>query len=275
MKNALIIGISSGIGNALANHWLECGFQVSGTFRNQSATTRQLINKGAKLFELDLLSPNSINQFIKNYQSSKTSWDYLIVCPGTMLPVGAFRNIDFRIWKQSFDVNLISPLEIIQGLLPYGSKIETKPLITFIAAGGTNGAPINFSSYIISKIALLKATEILDAELEGFRTVIFGPGWIKTKIHDEVLKSRNSAPDAFEETERRLLVDDFTPMSSVISFMDWAIEQSKEVLAGRNFSSRDDPWYQADFLEKLLEDPSLLKLRRHSNSVANLEVNRK
>lgn len=275
MKKALIIGISSGIGNALANHWLQCGFQVTGTFRNRSAITTGLQNRGAKLFQLDFLSQDSIDQFIKNYQISELTWDYLIVCPGTMLPVGPFENNDFRVWKKSLNVNLISPLEIVHGLLPYGSKIEIKPLITFIAGGGTNGAPTNFSSYIISKIALLKATEILDAELDNFRTVIFGPGWIKTKIHDEVLQYRNAAPDAFEETERRLLADDFTPMGSVISFMDWAIEQSKEVLAGRNFSSRDDPWYQADFSKKLLKDPSLLKLRRHSNSVANLEVNRK
>jgi len=269
MKRALIIGISSGIGNALANHWLESGFQVAGTFRNKSSDTIKLKNKNVNLFQLDLLSHDSIQEFIENYRTSKLTWDYLIMCPGTMMPIGSFENSNFRNWKKSFDVNLISPLEIVHGLLPYGSKAETRPLITFIAGGGTNGAPINFSSYIISKIALLKATEILDAELEGFRTVIFGPGWVKTKIHDEVLKSRDTAPDAFKETERRLVADDFTPMQSVILFMDWAIEQSKEVLAGRNFSSRDDPWYQEGFSEKLLEDPSLLKLRRQSNLVAD------
>ena len=263
MKNGLIIGISSDIGSAIAHHWLERGFNVAGTYRNKSFKTSQLSDEGTKLFQLDLLSEESIDKFIVKYAASGLKWDYLIVCPGTMTPVGPFSNTDFVKFKQSINVNLIGPLQVVQGLLPYSSEIKLKPLITFLSGGGTNGAPVNFSSYIISKIALLKATELLDAELEDFRTVIFGPGWIRTKIHDEVLQSKDSAPHAFMETERRLLEDDFTPMSSVLQFVDWIIEQKKEVLAGRNFSSRDDPWFQKDFIEKLTRDTSLLKLRRH------------
>ncbi|MDA9919905.1 SDR family NAD(P)-dependent oxidoreductase [bacterium] len=273
MGNALILGISSDIGHEIADHWLSRGFQVSGTFRSQTDITRRLHRKGIKLFQLDFLSPKSIDDFIKNYRLSKSSWDYLIVCPGTMLPIGPFKTIDFNIWKESLTVNLVAPLEIVQQLLPFGSLIKKKPLIVFISGGGTNGAPHNFSSYVIGKIALLKATEILDAELNDFRTVIFGPGWIKTKIHEEVLLSKESAPKAFKETKRRLLNDDFTPIESVTSFIDWAVEQSKEVLAGRNFSSRDDPWGYEPFTSQLLKDPSLLKLRRNTKSADSYKEN--
>ena len=263
MPSALIIGISSGIGSAIAKHWQSRGFKISGTFRNSSETITELSDKGANLFQLDLTCKDSVEQFVQDFRTSESTWDYLIVCPGTMLPIGQFENIDFDLWEKSFNINLISPLKVVQKMLQFGSKIKQKPLITFIAGGGTNGAPKNFSSYIISKIALLKATEILDAELQDFRTMIFGPGWIKTKIHDEVLHSNDADPDAFKETERRISEDDFTPMQSVTSFMDWAIDQNKEVLAGRNFSSRDDPWGQKAFAKNLLKDKSLLKLRRH------------
>ena len=59
--------------------------------------------------------------------------------------------------------------------------------VIFFAGGGTNNAVLGYSAYVLSKIALIKMCELLDAEIAQVKFTIVGPGWINTKIHNETL----------------------------------------------------------------------------------------
>ena len=58
---------------------------------------------------------------------------------------------------------------------------------------------------------------------------------------------------------------DCTPMERVIDFLDWAIDQPREVISGRNFSVVNDIWGDDLLADKLKNTPDMFKLRRYLN----------
>ena len=81
----LIIGISSGIGSALAVHLNSLGFNVVGTVRTQDVSS----NSVHLTFPLDLSSYQSIDYFINSFSESFV-WENIIFCPAVMSPIGRF-----------------------------------------------------------------------------------------------------------------------------------------------------------------------------------------
>ena len=54
-------------------------------------------------------------------------------------------------------------------------------VITF-SGSGTNGTADHLSGYTCGKIALIKAMELLDSEIEDVKFSCIGPGWVKPKF---------------------------------------------------------------------------------------------
>jgi hypothetical protein len=89
--------------------------------------------------------------------------------------------------------------------------------------------------------------ELLDSEILDSRFSIVGPGWVKTKIHNETLSIEDKTLDFYTETEKRLKENYFVPMVSVIDCLNWIAQQPKEVVSGRNISVAYDGWKSIEF----------------------------
>jgi NAD(P)-dependent dehydrogenase (short-subunit alcohol dehydrogenase family) len=263
---ALIIGVSSDIGLALARHWASSGINVIGSYRTMSDDLLLSESIFERLAYCDFTNKDSISSFIKNITSLDFKWDVLVVCPGTMNPIGPFSNCNIDEWERGIAVNLVAPLRILHGLLGNRNKSKLLPLVIFFAGGGVNSAPVNYSSYTTSKIGLIKAVELLDAEFEDVRFSIIGPGWVQTKIHQETLIAQVRANDAAEETKRRMDASDFNPMNKVIECVDWLLYAQKKIIGGRNFSVVNDNWGDPSLELSLQTDPNRYKLRRFGNT---------
>lgn len=263
---ALIVGVSSDIGLALAKHWASSGVDVIGSYRTMSNELLISTDLFSKLLHCDFADKDSINSFTNEVAAQSIQWDILIICPGTMNPIGQFSNCNIDEWEMGVSINLLSPLRILHGLLRFKRKSKLLPLVIFFAGGGVNSAPINYSSYTTSKIALIKAVELLDNELEDIRVSIIGPGWVETKIHKETILAHDKAKNAAEETERRLKSGDFNPMKKVIACIDWLLITPKESIGGRNFSVVHDQWGNCELEKTLQADSSKFKLRRYGNN---------
>lgn len=264
--NVIIISASSDIGFAMCQKWRTNGWNVFGTYRTKSSMTDRLINTGVKLFRCDLLNKKEIESSCRDLRKECSIWDVLVFCPGTQKPVGSFIDSEFPQWEESVQINLISQLHVLHELLPNRNlAAKLKPCVLFFAGGGTNSAPINYSAYTLSKIALIKMCELLDAEIADTRFTIVGPGWVKTKIHEETLAAGKTAGNNYQKTKDKLSGNTCTSMEDVLKCCDWIIQTPKEVTGGRNFSVVFDQWGSEALSDVLKRDFNMYKLRRYGN----------
>ncbi|MEZ7195960.1 SDR family NAD(P)-dependent oxidoreductase [Pseudodesulfovibrio karagichevae] len=264
----VVISASSGIGSALCRHWRGQGHEVFGTYRTASDTVSELEAAGAAFFPLDIADAGSVDEAAGQIGKAAASWDVLVLAPGTTEPVGPFLDTDPDEWARSLDVNFVNQWRLVHRLLPTRSgDAELGPCVLFFAGGGTNNAVVNYSAYTISKVACIKMCELLDAEVSDTRFSIVGPGWVKTRIHEETLQAgAQAAGHNYEMVKSKLKSGDFVPMEKVIDSCDWVISQPREVVGGRNFSTAHDAFGSAELAEALRNESNMYKLRRHGNA---------
>ena len=261
----VILSISSDIGTALALDWLNSKHQVVGTYRSWSKNCELLSAKGAELIRCDLTDPESISAATDRIQSLPP-WEILVIATGDQQPVGAFQDVSFFEWDSSVQINFLRPLEFMHRILPFRSKkFNFAASVIFFAGGGTNSATTNYSGYTISKIGLIKMTELLDFEIQDCKFTIIGPGWIESKIHDATILAGKKAGDNFEKTLKMRREKLMNPMSIVIDACNWVISHPKAIVGGRNFSAVFDDLNSQLLSAALLSDGDLFKLRRAGN----------
>lgn len=267
-KSAVIIGASSDIGMALCEDWISKNWKVFGTYRTSSEAIARLESNTNGLVKCDLAHTDSVENACSFLNERVSSWDVLILGPGLQDPVGLFAECDFDEWAESITVNLTNQLRFVHRLLDKRNLNTTsRPTVLFFAGGGTNNAPTHYSAYIVSKIALVKMTEILAAEVPDVNFVILGPGWVKTKIHDSTLNARDRAGSNYERTVQKLASKDCTPMETVVSCCNWMINGNSDLLTGRNFSVVFDKWGSDELDALLAKYPDMYKLRRFGNDL--------
>lgn len=266
-RRAIIVSISSDIGLALADHWLAKGWQVSGTFRTSSPCVDALRRRGVELISCDVADMAQVNRAAEELRRKCPAWDVVVMCPGRLDPVGPFSDCSPDEWEASVRANFLGPMRLLHALLSARRRGDTlEPCVLCFAGAGTNSAPVNYSAYGISKIALIKMCELLDAEVPDTRFVILGPGWVKTKIHEATLRAGTRAGTNLRRTQEQLEGSACTPMERVLACCDWIIESPRAAISGRNISLAFDAWGSDELLRCLEEDPNLYKLRRHGNA---------
>jgi len=265
-KCAIIISVSSDIGMAMFERWSKNNWDVYGTYRTETDWTKAHNKNRQKFVFCDLSDSVSVSQACSKLRQLCSIWDVLVVLPGTQEPVGPFIDCDFNVWEKSIRVNFINQMRIIQKLLPFRSlSLSEGACVLTFAGGGTNNATLNYSAYTVSKIALIKMCELLDAEIPDTRFAIVGPGWVKTKIHNSTLKAGARAGDNYQRTIDKLASDECTPMDKVLDCCDWLINSPRKFVSGRNFSVVFDMWGSKDLEKKLAEESDMYKLRRFGN----------
>ncbi len=250
----------------MCHRWLTKGWHIFGTYRTESKAVEELKSIGANLVTCDLRNKNSLEAACADLRRLCPRWDALVLCPGTQEPVDLFIESKFDEWDNSIKINFTNQLRIVHELLPNRSQNnKTSPCVLLFAGGGTNNATVNYSAYTISKIALIKMCELLDAEIPDTRFVTIGPGWVKTKIHESTLKAGSQAGANYQRTLKKLESNECTPMEYVLDCCDWLIDSPREVISGKNFSVVFDAWNTDELVKMLKEDKDMYKLRRYGN----------
>ena len=263
-ENRIILSISSDIGYNLAKDWIKKGHHVYGSYNKKSQNVVRLQKMGAKVFYCNLSKENTINRFLKNIK--KIKWQVLVLAAGSQKPIGRFDKVNFKSWEKSIDINFIKQLKVLHAIVKNKKKKSRSPIVLFFAGGGTNNATLNYSAYTISKIASIKMVELLDAELKDIRFVILGPGWVKTKIHQQTLNAKIGSGKNYFRTKLHFKENNFYAMEKVIKCCNWLIASKRSLISGRNFSAVNDPWENKKII-KINKDYNNFKLRRFGNEI--------
>ena len=265
-KKAIVIGASADIGIALCEDWISKDWKVAGTYRTLSNAVHQLGSKMNYLIQCDLTSLTDIEHACACLKGQMPNWDVLVLGPGLLDPVGTFLECDFDKWAESIAINFTNQLRFVHRLLPERNlSVTCSPTVLFFSGGGTNNASTHYSAYTASKIALIKMTEILAAEIPDVNFVIVGPGWVKTKIHNSTLDACEMAGSNYARTLEKLASNECTPVEKVVECCNWLIDGQKDLLTGRNFSVVFDRWGSPELDSLLTKNQDMYKLRRFGN----------
>ena len=198
------------------------------------------------------------------YLEYKIKWDYIFSSIGTTIPISKFFDVKFKDWKNSININFICQLEIIHEL--YKIRSKKKNSIILMAGGGTNNPFTNYSAYCVSKIALIKMSELIDDEYKNINIFIIGPGFTKTKTHFETIAAGKKAGKNFLRVKKFLNSSETgTSYSKIFEAINWGINQGRKIVGGRNFSVVHDKWGNKSLSKKLYNDIDMFKLRRYKN----------
>jgi NAD(P)-dependent dehydrogenase (short-subunit alcohol dehydrogenase family) len=177
-KVAVVTGVSSGIGRAIAALLAESGYRVFGTVRAASAE----MPPGVERVVLDVRDEASIRAAISGIFSLTNRIDILVNNAGSGL-VGAIEEIDTEEAQALFDVNFFGAVRMTRAVLG-AMRAQRNGRILFI--GSVAGfLPIPFGSYYsASKHALEGYSESLDHEMRlmGVRAILIEPYFMKTRI---------------------------------------------------------------------------------------------
>lgn len=266
-KTIIILSVSSDIGLYLAQQYLKRGDRVIGTYRSDENLGPLRKDPNCSLFYCDINGRKSVELFVEKLRKANIVWDVVISCVGQLTPVQPFFESDFNEWEESLNINSIDQLRVLHQLYPLRTKEDLANVVLF-AGGAMNSTVVNMSAYTISKIMLAKMCEFLDAENKDMNIFIVGPGWTKTKIHQQVLDDPRSVKAKVDETQNALRDKEGTPLNDIFNCIDLFCAKGKGVAGGRNFSVVFDPWRQEtlqSLLEELQKDVNMYKLRRHKN----------
>ena len=267
MRTAVVAGSDSGIADILSTHLTSIGWRVVGTTRRSNVFSKNpaLIEKSVpdKKYFCDFSSQKSIDDCTEKISEEIPDWELLILSIGQLSPIGKILDVNSDLWEESFYINFLGQFRFIKKLLA-SSKIGSNKMVVTFAGSGTNSAPLNYSSYTLAKISLIKAMELFAAENPEINFVSLGTGWMDTPIHEQTLLAGNLAGDNLEITKKKIANSEFGDPRLLTDFLDWCLEEKMQVLSGRNFSLQGDDWNESNFKSKLKQDPNLFKLRRLS-----------
>ena len=201
----LITGISSGIGNALAEAVIKSGDYVIGTVRQQvqaNAFNQQYTGR-AEAVLLDITQPEQIRQGIAHLEEKYGRLDVLVNNAGFGF-AGAIEEASVEEVRQVFETNFFGALQMTQAVLPILRQQRSGFIVQISSHSGFKGGP-GFGIYNASKFALEGFSEALASEVSplGIRLTIVEPGPFRTGF----------ASNAFREARR--VINDYQTTAGV------------------------------------------------------------
>lgn len=189
MPSILITGVSTGIGRACANRYVERGWRVTGTVRD-TARRPEGLDSRVTLAELDLARPGSAAALAVLELSKRGCPDVVLNNAGMVL-FGPMEETSPEDLARIYTVNLFSQIELIRALLPSMRERGSGTIANVTSLGGTMTFPF-FSAYNSTKWAFEGISEGLWHELKpfGLRVKAIEPGFVETAIWDKVLPDK-------------------------------------------------------------------------------------
>ena len=179
MAKYLIIGASTGIGNALANQLAAAGNEVFGTYNKTSPSNS---HPSISFHPLNVLEETLSLDFLPS------SIDGLIYCPGS-INLKPFARIKPEDFVADFNLQVVGAIKTIQAVLPFLKESVNASIILFSTVAVQSG--LNFHSQVAtSKGAIEGLTRALAAEFAPkIRVNCIAPSLTDTPLAASLLNS--------------------------------------------------------------------------------------
>lgn len=218
MKTVLITGANRGIGLAFAQQYANDDWNVLACSRqpDQRGSLYELASQRpnqVKLYALDVVDHGQIDQLSERL--SGISIDLLINNAGIYPKSGAgeFGEIDYEAWMDTFHVNTMAPLKLVESFISHITRSKLKTIVTITSKMGSVADNKSGGSYIYrsSKAAvnIVMKSLAIDLKSSGITSILLHPGWVRTDMGGaEGLISAHQSVAGMRKVIDRLTLDD-------------------------------------------------------------------
>jgi len=177
---ALVTGVSSGIGQAIATTLAKAGFRTFGTVRDVAKIGRE--QEGIELIHLDVRREESVHSAVKTVIDQTGRIDVLINNAGVAL-IGSSEETSIEEARQLFETNFFGVLALTQQVVSVMREQRSGRVVNISSVVGFLPAPY-MAIYAASKHAIEGYSESLDHELRkfGIRVAVVEPGFTRTNL---------------------------------------------------------------------------------------------
>ncbi|KAK6528804.1 hypothetical protein TWF694_004038 [Orbilia ellipsospora] len=188
-KKVLIIGATSGIGQALAERFVKEGIEVVVTGRREDRL-KEFTTKHKGSYEVfDLSKIDEIPKFAERVTKSHPDIDAVLLNSGIQRGFNFTRpeTVDLKVIDEEFTVNYLSYIHLTTALLPFLLEKSSSALIYVSSTLGL--VPLaRCPNYCASKAALHHFAISLRNQLKGTNVQVLEiiPPAVQTELHDEV-----------------------------------------------------------------------------------------
>ena len=181
MQNILITGVSSGLGEALVEAYLENGDSVY-------AIGRSLPKKFDRhphffFFPYDLSETFMLQATLKEFLQNR-SFEITILNAGVLDEIQTLSETDLSDIKAVMEINVWANKELIDTLSTYATVKQVVGISSGAAVNGSKG----WGAYSLSKSALNMLLKVYAKELPGIHFTALAPGVIKTPMTDHIIE---------------------------------------------------------------------------------------
>ena len=196
-KNVLLTGASGGFGKLIVGELINDGHNVIATMRDVAGknkqNTEQLIDLGAKVFEMDVTDDRSVSKTVAQILDIHKKIDVLINNAGVGV-LGLQECFTTDDWKKVFEVNVFGVQRVCREIIPQMRKNRDGLIINTSSLLGRMTVPF-YGPYNASKWALEAMSENYRTELSqsGIEVCIVEPGGYPTSFIDHLLRPTDSS----------------------------------------------------------------------------------
>jgi benzil reductase ((S)-benzoin forming) len=190
----IITGVSRGMGEAIAELYLQKGFQVIGVGRSHKVD-----HSNFSFIECDLSNTENVKTLFKGQQFDQpvTLINNAGII-GSILRISDQEDLDL---EHVMTVNVTSPMLLLQSVYRNMTNKSDFTLVN-ISSGAANRAIPSWSSYCASKAALNMLTEAFFVEEQEkgieLKAYAVSPGVIDTGMQEQI---RNASPEQFSAVD--------------------------------------------------------------------------
>ncbi len=252
-KRALITGGGRGIGAAIGRRFAEEGAELVIAARTQAeleAVAAGIRMTGARVTvrTVDVSDRAQAESLVKGAEEQMGGLDVLVNAAGVYGPIGALVDNDLDEWERALQINLLGTLYTCRAAASLMLNAGGGSIVNLSGGGATQPLP-RFSSYAVTKAAVVRLTDTLAAELEsaGVRVNAIAPGAVDTRLQDAVLAAGERAGELYARMdEMRRTGKGATPPEVPAELAVFLASDASKGLTGKLISAPHDPWRDWD-----------------------------
>ncbi|MCX6946267.1 MAG: SDR family NAD(P)-dependent oxidoreductase [Verrucomicrobia bacterium] len=250
-RTAFITGGSRGLGEAIAQAFLEAGANVAICARSakELAQTEQRLSEKfsaqrVKAFTLDVTDMPAVTDCLAAVLKVFGDLHVLVNNAGVYGPMGSLWLTSAEEWDAALRINIQGSLYPIRAVTPYFLKNGYGKIIQISGGGATSPLP-RITAYAASKAAIVRLAESVAQDLKGTGIDVnsIAPGALNTKMMEDLLKAGPElVGQEFFSKMKNVSEQGGTPLEVGARLAVFLASKESDGITGRLISAPWDRW---------------------------------